>query len=138
MSPLVWDLGHIAAFEDLWVGRELGEGELRPELGGVYDAAETPRAERGDASYLRRPGALFYMEEVRERTLRRIDEVSPFVEELLVQHEQQHTETMLQTMTLAAPGVVSPARTQRGSAPARTGTLRFDARIVPVGDRGIG
>ena len=21
MSPLVWDLGHIAAFEELWVGR---------------------------------------------------------------------------------------------------------------------
>ena len=25
MSPLVWDLGHIAAFEDLWIGRELGD-----------------------------------------------------------------------------------------------------------------
>ncbi|MDQ5834776.1 MAG: DinB family protein, partial [Actinomycetota bacterium] len=24
MSPLVWDLGHLAAFEDLWVCRETG------------------------------------------------------------------------------------------------------------------
>jgi iron(II)-dependent oxidoreductase len=33
MSPLAWDLGHIAAFEDLWLGRQAGGLEpLRPEL----------------------------------------------------------------------------------------------------------
>jgi hypothetical protein len=30
MSPPVWDLGHIAAFEDLWVCREAGLDPLRP------------------------------------------------------------------------------------------------------------
>jgi iron(II)-dependent oxidoreductase len=138
MSPLVWDIGHIAAFEDLWVGRELGDGELRPELGTTYDAAETPRAVRGDVPYLRRADALAYMEGVRDRTLDRIDDVSPFVQELVVQHEQQHTETMLQTMSLAAPGVVSPPRTRRGSAPARKGRLAFDADWAPIGDAGEG
>jgi iron(II)-dependent oxidoreductase len=138
MSPLVWDIGHIAAFEDLWVGRELGDGELRPELGTTYDAAETPRAVRGDVPYLRRAEALAYMDGVRERTLERIDDVSTFVQELVLQHEQQHTETMLQTMSLAAPGVVNPERTQRGSASARTGTTSFDGGNVAVGDRGIG
>ena len=38
MSPLIWDLGHIAAFEDLWVCRETGQRLLRPELVDVYDA----------------------------------------------------------------------------------------------------
>ena len=48
MSPLVWDLGHIAAFEDLWLCVRAGGLEpLRPELMAVYDASETPRAERG-------------------------------------------------------------------------------------------
>jgi len=48
MSPLVWDLGHIAAFEDLWVsGRGTGMRPLRPDLMEVYDATETPRAHRG-------------------------------------------------------------------------------------------
>jgi len=28
MSPLVWDLGHIAAYEDLWLAHRLGEREL--------------------------------------------------------------------------------------------------------------
>ena len=56
MSPLVWDLGHIAAFEDLWlVHRYGGRPLLREDLADVYDAFETPRAERGDLPFLR-PG----------------------------------------------------------------------------------
>ena len=62
MSPLVWDLGHIAAFEDLWLcQRAAGLEPLRPDLMAVYDATETPRAERGDIPYLRRADALDYM-----------------------------------------------------------------------------
>ena len=50
MSPLAWDLGHIAAYEDLWlVHRAGGLPLLRPDLLEVYDAFETPRTERGDA-----------------------------------------------------------------------------------------
>ena len=48
MSPLAWDLGHIAAYEDLWlVHRFADEPLLRPELAARYDAFETPRAVRG-------------------------------------------------------------------------------------------
>src|SRR3954454_20293280 len=74
MSPLVWDLGHIAAFEDLWVsGRGTGMAPLRPDLMEVYDATETPRAGRGHLQYLRRAEALEYMDAVRERALRVLD-----------------------------------------------------------------
>ena len=53
MSPLVWDLGHIAAFEDLWLCERVGGlGPMREGLWEIYDAAETPRAERGDLPYL--------------------------------------------------------------------------------------
>src|SRR5829696_1793530 len=70
MSPLVWDLGHIAAFEDLWLAhRRGGLPLLRPDLADVYDAFETPRAGRGDLPYLRRADALAYLAAVRERTL---------------------------------------------------------------------
>jgi iron(II)-dependent oxidoreductase len=110
MSPLVWDLGHIAAYEDLWVCRETGAEPLRSDLGQVYDAFETPRAERGDIPYLRRAEALEFMAAVRERTLGALDGVSPFIAEMLLQHEQQHNETMLQTLQLAPRGVYSPAR----------------------------
>ena len=49
MSPLVWDLAHIAAYEDLWIACRHGGGDLlQPELAAMYDAFETPRAVRGD------------------------------------------------------------------------------------------
>jgi iron(II)-dependent oxidoreductase len=122
MSPLVWDLGHIAAFEDLWLCQRAGGlAPLRPELAEVYDAAETPRARRGELPYLRRHEALAFLEEVRERALGVLDraDLSPdgdrlnaggLVWEMLVQHEQQHNETMLQTLQLAKPGTFAPER----------------------------
>jgi iron(II)-dependent oxidoreductase len=109
MSPLVWDLGHIAAFEDLWIARELGAKPLRRHLFEVYDAADTPRWARGNLPFLGRAAALDYMAEVRERTLPLL-EPGGFVGELILQHEHQHNETMLQTLKLAESGVYEPVR----------------------------
>jgi iron(II)-dependent oxidoreductase len=105
MSPLVWDLGHIAAFEDLWlVHRYGGEPMLRRDLAEVYDAFETPRAERGDLPYLRCREAHEYLEQVRER-VRAITEDrgagDGLLHELVIRHEHQHQETMFQTIMLA-------------------------------------
>src|SRR5487761_2085438 len=69
MSPLVWDLGHIAAYEDLWIGHRHGGLELlRGEMAALYDAFETPRAVRGEIETLGPSEALEYLFEVRERT----------------------------------------------------------------------
>ena len=76
MSPLVWDLGHIAAFEDLWVCREAGLELLRPDLAEVYDATETPRPKRVDLPYLRRDEAVAYMGAVRERMVASLESPS--------------------------------------------------------------
>src|SRR5689334_17441057 len=68
MSPLVWDLGHIAAYEDLWAVHRLGGEELlRPDLAALYDAFETPRDVRGDIEILDRADALAYLDAVRDR-----------------------------------------------------------------------
>jgi gamma-glutamyl hercynylcysteine S-oxide synthase len=111
MSPLVWDLGHIAAFEDLWLAQRTGGLEpLRPELTEVYDAAETPRAERGVLPYLRREEALGFMTATRERSLEllgRTESAGP-VWQVVLHHEHQHNETMLQTLQLADAGVYAP------------------------------
>jgi iron(II)-dependent oxidoreductase len=111
LSPLVWDLGHIAAFEDLWVCRVAGLELLRPDLAGVYDATLTPRARRSQIPFLRDPEVREYMAAVRERTLS-VAERDPYswVWDLLLQHEQQHTETMLQALKLAPPGTCAPER----------------------------
>jgi gamma-glutamyl hercynylcysteine S-oxide synthase len=58
MSPLVWDLAHIAAYEDLWlVHRFAGAPLLRPDLAARYDAFETPRTIRGEIELLDAAGA---------------------------------------------------------------------------------
>src|SRR5438132_13908642 len=74
MSPLVWDLGHIAAYEDLWlVHRHAGHPLLRPDLAALYDAFETPRTVRGDIPLLGTAEAVEYLAAVRERTLDVVD-----------------------------------------------------------------
>src|SRR3954468_6414771 len=70
MSPLAWDLGHIAAYEDLWINHRLGGRELvRKDLAVLYDAFETPRKVRGQQRFLRGDHLLEYMATVRERAL---------------------------------------------------------------------
>jgi iron(II)-dependent oxidoreductase len=103
MSPLVWDLGHIAAYEDLWLNhRFAGEPLLHPELAAFYDAFETPRAVRGAIEILGRGAALGYLAEVRERVLNASARLGadPVLHELVLRHEMQHTETMRQCMEL--------------------------------------
>jgi iron(II)-dependent oxidoreductase len=104
MSPLVWDLAHIAAYEDLWlVHRYAGAPLLQPELAAMYDAFETPRAVRGTLPLLNRQEALAYLAEVRERVLGVLADRGPgdgTLVELVLRHEQQHDETMLQAIEL--------------------------------------
>jgi len=140
MSPLVWDLGHIAAYEDLWIAHRLGgEPLLRPDLAEVYDAFETPRAQRGDLPYLRRAEALAYLEAVRERTLATLarDPGDGTLIELVLRHEGQHNETMLQTLELARlEDYAPPGRVP--TPPAPTGHSGLELVEVPAGPCTIG
>jgi len=105
MSPLVWDLGHIAAYEDLWMAHRHGGLELlRPDLARLYDAFETPRAIRGEIEALDPEQAREYMAAVRERTaevLARRCVGDSVLCEMVLRHELQHSETMRQTMAIA-------------------------------------
>jgi gamma-glutamyl hercynylcysteine S-oxide synthase len=108
MSPLVWDLGHIAAYEDLWLCHRHGGMELlRPELAELYDAFETPRSERGDIPLLATAEAMAYLSAVRDRALSVADDAGDILE-LVVRHELQHHETMRQAMALAGFGEQRP------------------------------
>jgi iron(II)-dependent oxidoreductase len=140
MSPLAWDLAHIAAYEDLWlVHRHGGQPLLHPELAAMYDAFETPRAVRGDLPLLTRPEALDYLAGVRARALAILDrEGASEFHEMVVQHEHQHNETMLQAIELArlptAPGL-RPAL--RMAAPRRHHT-GLEAVEIPGGAFAMG
>lgn len=105
LSPLVWDLAHIAMFEDLWLcRRRRGLELLRPELAATYDALETPRAVRHELPLLGAAESYALLAEVRARALAALSEIEAGdaeVIELVARHELQHTETMRQAMALA-------------------------------------
>src|SRR6201992_3744107 len=70
MSPLVWDLAHIANQEELWLLREVGGREsMHPEIDPLYDAFEHPRSERPSLPLLAPGEARAYGHEVRGRVL---------------------------------------------------------------------
>lgn len=85
---------------------------LHGELGRLYDAIENPRKTRGELPILRDAELRAYLADVRERTLEVLDEVDVsvdaeepllregFVYEMLLAHELQHQETMLQLLQM--------------------------------------
>jgi iron(II)-dependent oxidoreductase len=117
MSPLVWDLAHIANYEDQWLVRAITrQPAARPELDDLYDAFRHPRPDRPALPILGPAEARSYGAEIRGRALDVLDGLAlddptdplvagGFVHGMVVQHEHQHDETMLATLQLmAAPG----------------------------------
>ncbi|WEH36975.1 ergothioneine biosynthesis protein EgtB [Streptomyces sp. AM 4-1-1] len=120
MSPLVWDLAHIGNQEELWLLRAVaGREAMRPEIDGLYDAFEHPRASRPSLPLLAPDEARMYAYEVRGRALDVLDGArmddggdrlarAGFAFGMIAQHEQQHDETMLITHQLrAGPAALS-------------------------------
>jgi iron(II)-dependent oxidoreductase len=140
MSPLSWDLGHIAAYEDLWLAHRHGGLELlRPELAHLYDAFETPRAVRGQIAALGPDEAREYMTAVSARTAEVLCERGVgdgVVCEMVLRHELQHSETMRQTMAIA--GLLGTADEARIRAPLPPGEAREGWLELPAGEFAMG
>ncbi len=141
MSPLVWDLGHIAAYEDLWLAHRHGGLELlRPELAASYDAFETPRAVRGEIETLAPAAAHDYLREVRAHTtqaLARAGMGDGVIFEMVLRHELQHTETMRQAMAIA--GLLAPGEPPLPPLPGEDAWLTVPAGSFEMGaaDKGF-
>jgi iron(II)-dependent oxidoreductase len=140
MSPLVWDLAHIAAYEDLWLAHRHGGLELlRPELAQLYDAFETPRAIRGEIDALGPAQAREYMAIVSARSAEALAEHGVgdgVICEMVLRHELQHTETMRQTMAIA--GLLSPADEARFDAPVASSAEPQGWLELPAGEFAVG
>ncbi|MBS1845738.1 MAG: SUMF1/EgtB/PvdO family nonheme iron enzyme [Actinobacteria bacterium] len=156
LSPLAWDLGHIANFEELWlVQRVGGRAPLHGELGRFYDAIENPRKERGELPILRDEELRSYLDDVRARTLEVLEtvDIGPdnpdpllregFVYEMLVAHELQHQETMLQLLQMLdvpyRPAEADPERFAPVPVGHDGGAVLLEARTYEIGapDRGF-
>ena len=111
MSPIVWDLGHIAHFEEVWLLKKLDAPDGTGEgLEGIYNPFEHPRSTRDELALPSGAEARSYMARVRRRVLNRLDDrdlpgAMPLLEDgfvfrMVLQHEYQHNETILQTLGL--------------------------------------
>jgi iron(II)-dependent oxidoreductase len=118
MSPILWDLGHIAHFEELWLTRNL-EGPIEfVEMPGMYNPFEHPRSTRAALPLPGLAECRAIMDEIRGRVLARLVSIDftpanpllrdGFVYQMVLQHEYQHNETMLQTLQLKRGAPYTP------------------------------
>lgn len=147
MGPILWDLGHIAHFEALWLLDNL-RGEIRfSEMPGMYNPFEHPRSVRGALELPSLCATLEAMSDIRGRVFAALEQIdfeggSPllqdgYVYDMVLQHEYQHDETMLQTLQLKQG---DPYRAPRGAQTARVSLdiepgamVRFPAGEVEIG-----
>jgi iron(II)-dependent oxidoreductase len=142
MSPLVWDLAHIGQQEELWLlrgGNPDRPGMLSPAVEGLYDAFEHTRASRVALPLLPPADAHAYCRTVRAKALDAL-EVLPeadgtgvdpsFVYGLVISHENQHDETMLQALGLrSGPAILGVGALLPAGRPGVAGT----SVLVPGG-----
>jgi len=148
MSPILWDLGHIAHFEELWLTRNLDGPIEFVEMPGLYNPFEHPRKERGKLALPDLAHCLEVMGEIRGRVLERLTTVdleaaSPLLREgyvyrMVLQHEYQHNETILQTLQLKKGKPYAPAVRRRNPTTAATGTEAGRMTLFPGGPVEIG
>ncbi len=136
LSPIIWDLGHIANYEEQWSLRALDPtipvADADRHRDHLYDPIAHPRRTRNALPLPTRAEALAYLQTIRLRTRARLQDVSfdpsdplladGYVYKMIAQHEAQHIETVLQTIQLIDDLVYEPGR--RREPP---------AAVVPVG-----
>jgi len=147
MSPLVWDLAHIGQQEELWLlrgGDPRRPGILPAAVDGLYDAFVHSRASRVELPLLPPADARAYCRTVRSKALDALDAlpdddgtgVDPaFVYGLVISHENQHDETMLQALGLrSGPPILGVGAPLPPGRPGVAGT----SVLVPGGEFVLG
>jgi iron(II)-dependent oxidoreductase len=126
VNPLLWEIGHIAWFQEKWILRHLyHELPGRADADQLYDSAAVAHDTRWDLPLPSRAETLKYILQVRDRVAERIDQgptfdqvghgpfsdVLAYFVQLCVFHEDMHTEAFTytrQTLSYAPPRVGNP------------------------------
>ncbi|MFK3979467.1 ergothioneine biosynthesis protein EgtB [Micromonospora sp. NPDC050397] len=143
MSPLVWDLAHVGNQEELWLIRDVGGREpVRRDIDDLYDAFKQPRKDRPALPLLRPDEARGYLATVRDKVLDLLDGIrfddrrlvtDGFAFGMIVQHEQQHDETMLATHQLRVGPAALSAPPPPASAVGVSGEVRVPGSRFTMG-----
>jgi iron(II)-dependent oxidoreductase len=109
VNPLLWEIGHVAWFQEKWVRRRGGRSSLRADADALYDSAAIPHDVRWDLLLPSREETLRYLTEVKDRVVeklqgRELTQEDIYFTVLSVFHEDMHTEAFTYTrQTLGYP-----------------------------------
>lgn len=111
VNPPLWELGHVAWFQERWVLRHAaGQAPLRADGDALYDSSAVPHATRWTLPLPDREGTLAYLREVeaRAQALLARGAADPYFVRLSVFHEDMHLEALAfarQTLGRSAPAL---------------------------------
>jgi iron(II)-dependent oxidoreductase len=110
VNPLLWEIGHVAWFQELWNLRHArGEPPIRDDGDGLWDSSAIAHDRRWDLPLPSRSGTLAYMKAELDRLLERLaqrrpDETETYFAHLAIFHEDMHDEAFTYTRhTLGHP-----------------------------------
>src|SRR5215471_19127445 len=73
INPFLWEIGHVAYFQEYWVLRHAaGKPPMFPDADGWYDSAKVAHDTRWDLPLPPRNATIEYLESVRDHVLDRI------------------------------------------------------------------
>ena len=110
VNPLLWEIGHLAWFQEHWILRHVGgEKPILKEGDNLYDSSRVPHDDRWTLPLPSRAETLRYMEQVLDRVLdrianRQLNEEETYFHHLVTFHEDMHGEAFTYTrQTLGYP-----------------------------------
>ena len=140
VNPLLWEIGHVAWFQEKWVLRHLrGKPPILEHGDRLYDSIAIAHDTRWDLPLLSRDETLGYMSAVLEniaggleqRGRQEVPENEAYLHKLALFHEDMHDEAFTYTrQTLGYPAPRSPAG--GAAASAGGGSLAGDVEL-PAG-----
>jgi gamma-glutamyl hercynylcysteine S-oxide synthase len=110
VNPLLWEIGHVAWFQEYWVLRHLNKrAPVLPDGDALYDSAKVAHETRWDIPLLSRTKVLAYMQEVLDQVIELCNTTetggdAAYFLSLVLFHEDMHDEAFGYTrQTLGYP-----------------------------------
>ncbi|MDE2571477.1 MAG: SUMF1/EgtB/PvdO family nonheme iron enzyme [bacterium] len=144
VNPLLWEIGHVAWFQEYWLLRRLhGEDPLRAQGDALYDSAAVAHATRWDLPLPDRRGTAAYMEATLERTIAMLERrpaapATRYFSELATFHEDMHDEALLYTrqfLGYPAPAFAGAAGVSAGGSASPEGDVEIPGGLLMLGAR---
>lgn len=137
INPLLWEIGHVAYFQEFWVLRHAaGRQPLISNCDTLYDSARIAHDTRWDLLLPSRSETVSYLERVRDGVLERVsragfDMRDEYFALLSLLHEDMHCEAL--TITRQTLGYPSPEPSMDCAPVAGDGDVRVPAGAYLIG-----